>query len=189
MGWVVGGCAGYHWRHVCICVHVFVLVYVIPSRKHARTHCYRSLCTISWVHNIKCVKKVLANCHSVDIHHSCLVLRLLSFWVKCFLFLFLISEGCMELCRFLDLAAWIQTFYQFFLTWNDIVSIVLQQNTDILFLKFFKIYFVCTIIFVCMCVIREEADEEASDILTDRWRLIQLIYYPRGECHSEIGLH
>lgn len=42
---------------------------------------------------------------------------------------------------------------------------------------------------VCVCVIGKEADEEASDILTDRWRLIQLIYYPRGECHSEIGLH
>lgn len=41
----------------------------------------------------------------------------------------------------------------------------------------------------CVCVIGKEADEEASDILTDRWRLIQLIYYPRGECHSEIGLH
>lgn len=46
---------------------------------------------------------------------------------------------------------------------------------------------VCVSMYVC--VIREEADEEASDILTDRWRLIQLIYYPRGECHSEIGLH
>lgn len=62
-------------------------------------------------------------------------------------------------------------------------------------------FFFCDVLFVCviagLCllacasvyVIGKEADEEASDILTDRWRLIQLIYYPRGECHSEIGLH
>lgn len=72
------------------------------------------------------------------------------------------------------------------------MSMFLQQTYDILFFKIFQdMLFVCVIMCVraCMCVIREEADEEASDILTDRWRLIQLIYYPRGECHSEIGLH
>lgn len=72
------------------------------------------------------------------------------------------------------------------------MSMFLQQTYDILFFKILQdMLFVCVIMCVCacMCVIREEADEEASDILTDRWRLIQLIYYPRGECHSEIGLH
>lgn len=64
------------------------------------------------------------------------------------------------------------------------------------FFKFFRdVLFVCVIAGLCLLacasvyVIGKEADEEASDILTDRWRLIQLIYYPRGECHSEIGLH
>lgn len=72
-----------------------------------------------------------------------------------------------------------------------------QRKSDIPFLEILQdMLFVCVrmCVSVCLyvlyvCVIREEADEEASDILTDRWRLIQLIYYPRGECHSEIGLH
>lgn len=60
---------------------------------------------------------------------------------------------------------------------------------------FHDVLIVCVIAGLCLLacasvyVIGKEADEEASDILTDRWRLIQLIYYPRGECHSEIGLH
>lgn len=77
------------------------------------------------------------------------------------------------------------------------MSIILQQNSRHPPLNFFfsNVLFVCVIAGLCLLacasvyVIGKEADEEASDILTDRWRLIQLIYYPRGECHSEIGLH
>lgn len=54
--------------YLCVCV---------PSRKHAHTHSYRSLCTIIWVHNIKS-DTLLANCHHVDTRHSRLVLTLLS---------------------------------------------------------------------------------------------------------------
>lgn len=71
--------------------------------------------------------------------------------------------------------------------YNFINKMLISFFSFELFKKCFLPVFMC--VSLRLCVIRGEADEEASDILTDRWRLIQLIYYPRGECHSEIGLH